>query len=857
MKGSCRVRRYIFGFVAVISIATLPSQEASSAITLAEDFETGSLDLIASSVTGTSIDLVPYRWTTYTNLSQTITSADNLHWWWATKVGGVSGLTPDFSIDDSNEWGGDYSTGYSPVWSYDQQNWEFFDNGPFNNSLTFSNDSSFTQSDVYVSYTLPYTPSMAGAHTASIASHPHVHPTGSANSQLIIGQTPTGHTDFRGNAVTGAQDLYGYQITDISEPGVKEKVVLLGGNHAAEHSGNFALQGMVDFLVSDHPLSEKILDASEFFVYPMADPEGRVLGHTRGNDSSPGPTSQHPIDDSYEIYDHNRFWDQSGTPSQPYAGIDTVREAIITDTGGSLVTDSSDIDWFFDFHGFPTSESVFNTNRFEVYDTTPVGDDMTGFIDELENVTSNFLALEGLGAASGVADTWAIAQNGLNAEHSFTPEIPVLDANLAGINFSTTNLKQAYFSHGADYARAYGIALFSDTMFLRENGNYTWDTADWAQANLNSPTPNSSSDVFIALAEVSGSPLWFDGPSNNTTLSGLSLNGYDLKVGVRGYRGMKGFRFHNSADLTINGDLVLEGFIASPATSFGQMGNLTADNIELIGTQYAAVLTVSSMLTAQSVTLEGEQASLRFNGSSNQHQITGSLTNNGGRVTLNSLSSITTEVYANNLTNHSGVISLLNGGVLSVDSLTLGSEGELSFFGYVADGVVEAKTPGGTGIANIAGTLDLDSTTSRMLGDVIDLITADGIIGAFDSVNDVALANTPYGWSLMYEDGVSEDSLTAEVRFLGDTNGDQSVDSVDVSAFIGNWLQHVTAGVFDEGDFNGDGFVDLSDWALLNGNFGMSGGGAIASIPEPASVSMLAVALGLFTRLRFKRQLLL
>ena len=76
----------------------------------------------------------------------------------------------------------------------------------------------------------------------------------------------------------------------------------------------------------------------------------------------------------------------------------------------------------------------------------------------------------------------------------------------------------------------------------------------------------------------------------------------------------------------------------------------------------------------------------------------------------------------------------------------------------------------------------------------------------------------------------------------GDANGDGAVDLQDFGLLKDNF--GTTSGAtWSQGDFNGDGAVDLQDFGLLKDNFGTGGaGGAGEEVPEPATLSLLALA---------------
>ncbi len=402
---------------------------ASAQITLHTNFESGSLDLVNSSTSGTDVTLrgveVPY-W-------------KNRYRWVYFRASGVNGLQPDFQIGQRgggsarNEFGGSLS-GHPFFYTYDQQEWFKFDNNSgFNADYDFSNNSAFTQDDVYVAYSIPYLVTRTDQRVLEWSASEFVSPTTSANSSLAVGTiantTPYGLSDL---------NLYGFTITDETVVTPKEKVLLVTGNHSAEMGGTWAFEGMIDFLLSADPRAAYLRKNAEFFVYPQIDPLGRTEGNYRANSQNLSG-------------DHNRFWDSSiSGDNGGYTEIDTLHNAIIADTGG-------DVDFSFDFHGF------WNPGNNHIFGNGPAADHL--FMTTLLALDPNMdLVEDNKTTPEGIFELWARQADGYNAEYSYTPE------------FRTDSFIEEYQSVG----RTYGAAMFTGLGGLLGdmNGDGNVTTAD-------------------------------------------------------------------------------------------------------------------------------------------------------------------------------------------------------------------------------------------------------------------------------------------------------------------------------------------------------------------------------------------
>jgi hypothetical protein len=425
---------------AALGTAWCCAVSARAVITLDADFDSGSLDESNSFAVG---DFV------------TLAGRDNYNtgsWKWLYfQAAGVNGQQVTFQIDDGFSSGGAALNAHDMVYSYDQETWHFFDNNVRNapaDTYTFSNNSPFTQDQVYVAYGLPYPHQRIVDHTAQMATSPFVSPNLSGGGDLVIGQSPGGIDDL--GRVIAPRDMYSYKLTDPSQAGPKKKIVLLGGVHAQETLGNHTLEGLLNFLASDDLEAGILRREAEFFVYPMANPDGRFAGYNRS-------TVQVPDEDP------NRFWD-----SPDYGGlsdIDLVGTAMRADTGFN-------IDYLIDFHSDVTSKSGHYGYVWGPWQEDPFWLTFTGLEPE---VITNTATLVDLTAAK-------FGRDELGAEFSITFETEFI----AGQNIDRFH----------DLGRNMGLAW---TQVLHQFGDLNFDDTvneqDWltfiagAEGDLSGMTP--------------------------------------------------------------------------------------------------------------------------------------------------------------------------------------------------------------------------------------------------------------------------------------------------------------------------------------------------------------------------------
>lgn len=231
-----------------------------------------------------------------------------------------------------------------------------------------------------------YTMDMVRYHVERLAEHPDVMPTRSADQRMVIGRSPGWAQDPE----VPEHEVYGFQITDGEADGAKVSIVLVGGNHPREQTGSWALQGALDFLVSEDPRAEQLRRWCTFSVYPMVNPDGRYALSGRSN----------PEMQAEKVSDHNRVWNTTGR----FSTIDIVTGAMRADTAGT-------VHYLLDFH---SAGATFFFTGPELM-TSAYAQAMTARESEIKPRRSE--------GHPGMIRNWAMSSEGLNVPFAYTPEL--------------------------------------------------------------------------------------------------------------------------------------------------------------------------------------------------------------------------------------------------------------------------------------------------------------------------------------------------------------------------------------------------------------------------------------------------
>ena len=336
--------------------------------------------------------------------------------WLYFQASDVQGAQPVFSIDQAFAGGNSTLTNHKMVYSYDNENWTFFDNGLLTlNEYTFSNNTPFTGDEVYVAYAQPYSYGRSVAHTEEILATPWAAPTVSGDANGVIGQTPIEFDDL--GRLNPKRDIFAYRVTnpatDSATP--KRKVVVATGVHSGEVLGTHTFEGLINWLTSDDSRAARLRDAAEFFAYPIINAAGRFAGTSRA-------TVENPTEDP------NRKWHP--TEWVGHEDIQATGEAMIADVAS---TPGTEVDAFIDFHS-----TISNGGDDFGFIEISEGDANAPFWQELLTLQPNVGQVESTGTnwtTANFADLVLNADVDITFETAFSNNRPLSYYHTLGENF--------------------------------------------------------------------------------------------------------------------------------------------------------------------------------------------------------------------------------------------------------------------------------------------------------------------------------------------------------------------------------------------------------------------------------------
>ena len=197
--------------------------------------------------------------------------------------------------------------------------------------------------------------------------------------------------------------------------------------------------------------------------------------------------------------------------------------------------------------------------------------------------------------------------------------------------------------------------------------------------------------------------------------------------------------------------------------------------------------------------------------------------------------------------NSEGEFNILNGGLVQVAKLTIGSNGLLNMS---TGGMLAIPGDWSYSLDVFFGGVGTNYQNMQWWNNTLgDWESMYGNIPVAEYTLDYC---TEGGYTLLTVGTVPD---TWDIP--GDANKDGKVDGSDVTILAGSWQYGVGGAggaTWEMGDFNGDGAVDGSDVTILAGNWQYGVTTAAASVPEPSTLLLLFAMLTSLVTMRCRRK---
>ena len=382
-----------------------------------------------------------------------------------------------------------------------------------------------------------------------------------------------------------------------------------------------------------------------------------------------------------------------------------------------------------------------------------------------------------------------------------------------------------------------GQAVVGEALTLNGSGGTV------SLVNSNSGASASwSTDVAVSGAVSIGGAGGITLPGNVTGVASIT------KIGA-GRVTLSGVNSYTGSTNVASGTLAAASATAIPSASAAFVSTGATLDLGGYASTLGALSGAGSVVSAGPLTVGAGNASSAFNGVISG---AGRLTKIGtGTISLGGANTLT-----GSSTVQAGVLQLANASALSASRLAVVAGGTGQVAPYTTTTVAGLDLSTGNGLMDVTSgflTIAGGMTATQLVAELIEgrgngsWTGSSGITSSTAAADLASSIPRAVGW---LDNGGG--SLSAAYAAPGDTNLDWSIDILDVANFL-------ALGKFDtgapatwlEGDFNYDGVVDVLDASdflvtgLYNtGNYNTAPGlsGAVAAVPEPSTLALLAGA---------------
>ena len=449
---------------------------------------------------------------------------------------------------------------------------------------------------------------------------------------------------------------------------------------------------------------------------------------------------------------------------------------------------------------------------------------------------------DGTGVVGLTLDDWSLSGTNTYSGQTYASGGTTVFQGSQALSPSSTVLLSEYSSNFKILDDGSGTINLGNTVTTRSQqtsagATYKIFVGNNSTANGGSDPASTTTGSTIALGKFSYATVT-DNRANGLTLNVYGANDYRLQIGdVELNVIQRGNQMFNptTAPLTITGTVKQVNGKAAGA-------NTGCDTLVLKGTATGNLVS-GTIMDADDYTDLSNPNAVPLNvtkSDAGEWTLTGTNTYSGVTTVTGGTLGVTGSCDYSDVTVSNNNTRITGGG--SVKGLAINANAGF-IWGYGDSGDHTMDITGGDLVLNDDWVLKLmDLGNDPLAGEQYDLFTYSGscTLGTFTVDATEALDWDLTNLSVVGDAGRLYITGIGVPGVAGDADGDGDVDAADYIALKTNMGQPTGATTAD-GDFDGDGDVDWDDLQILQDNYGKTIPGASGTIPEPATLGLLAI----------------